>query len=217
MRSNILVIGLGRFGTAAARELSSLGYEVMAVDIDEGAVNDVAPDVTSAVQLDATDERALRSIGAGEFDFAIVSVSEAIDVSVFATVAVKRMGVGTVIAKAGSDVHGEILRRVGADRVIFAEQERGVNLAHALGIEGSIEYLDVAPRFGIVKLVPPAGVVGATVGSLDLGRDGTVSLVAVRRGSDVTVHPSPSMVIEASDDLIVMGPDDQLEAFARRR
>lgn len=217
MRANILVIGLGRFGTATARELSSLGYEVMAVDIDEGAVNDVAPDVTSAVQLDATDERALRSIGAGDFDFAIVSVSEAIDVSVFATVAVKRMGVGTVIAKAGSEIHGEILRRVGADLVIFAERERGVNLAHSLGIEGTIEYLNVAPRFGVVKLAPPAGVVDATVDSLDLGRDGAISLIAIRRGSDVTVHPSPSMVIEAGDELIVMGPDDGLEAFSRGR
>ena len=146
-----------------------------------------------------------------------MSVSEAIDVSVFATVAVKRMGVGTVIAKAGTEVHGEILRRVGADRVVFPEGERGVNLAHSLGIEGAIEYLDVAPRFGIVKLAPPAGVIGATVGSFDLGRNGTISLIAVRRGSDVTLHPEPSMVIEAGDELIVMGPDDQLEEFALGR
>jgi trk system potassium uptake protein TrkA len=214
MRSSILVIGLGRFGATLARELSVLGHEVLAVDKSEVAVNDIAPDVASAVQLDATDERALRSIGAGDFEYAVVAISEASDASIFATLTIKTMGVGHVIAKATSIVHGEILRRVGADRVIYAEHDRAINVAHSLGISSAIEYLTVAPRFGIVKVHPATSWVGQTVGAVDLARKAQVSLVAIRRGPTVTVNPAADQVIEATDELIVMGTDDRLERMA---
>ena len=163
MKTSVLVIGLGRFGAAAARELIALGHEVLAVDRDEAIVNEIAPEVTHAVQLDAADEAALRAIGAAEFEHAIVAISGDTEASIFATMALKKLGVANVLAKAGSELHGAILERVGADRVVFAEREMGQRVAHSFAVRDVVDYLDVAPRFGIVKVRPPASWVGRTL------------------------------------------------------
>jgi trk system potassium uptake protein TrkA len=214
MRSSILVIGLGRFGTAAAIELEQLGHEVLAVDRSEAAVNDIAPSVTHAVQLDASDEAALRSVGAGEFEYAIVAISGATEASIFATMALKNLGVRHVIAKAATTLHGAILERVGADRVVYPEREMGTRAAHSLAIPDVIDYLDVAPRFGIVKVRPPASFVGRTLKDLDMPGRLQVSPIALRRGSEVTFNPHRDMIIAKGDELILMGSDERLERIA---
>jgi trk system potassium uptake protein TrkA len=210
MKSSVLIVGLGRFGTAAALELMSLGHEVLAVDVDEATINDVAPEVTHAAQLDATDENALKSVGAGDFEYAIVAISSSTDASIFATMALKNLGVSQVIAKAATKLHGAILERIGADRVIYAEKEMGERVAHSLSIPGVLEYLDVAPQFGIIKTRPPESWVGRSLRELQLGTR-RLSPVALRRGQDVTVNPSSDVVLAASDLLILLGRDQDLE------
>lgn len=210
MKPSVLIVGLGRFGTAAALELMALGHEVLALDRDEAVVNDIAPQVTHAAQLDATDEGALRAVGAGEFEFAIVAISSAPDASIFATMALKNLGVAEVIAKAATSLHGAILERIGADRVIYAEMEMGERVAHSLTIRGVLDYLDVAEGFGIVKLRPPESWVGRSLKDLDLGRL-QLSPVALRRGQEVTVNPPREVVLAADDELILLGRDTHLE------
>lgn len=215
MHASVLVIGLGRFGAAAARELEQLGHEVLAVDRDEAAVNDIAPHVTHAVQLDASDDGALRSVGAGEFEYAIVGISGNTEASIFATMALKQLGVRSIIAKAATALHGAILERVGADRVVYPEREMGQRVAHSLGIKGVVDYLDVARDFGIVKMRPPASYVGRSFKDLDLAATLQISPIALRRGADVTINPHRDMVIAEGDELIVMGRDGQLEGLGR--
>lgn len=215
MKSSVLVVGLGRFGAAAARELERLGNEVLAVDQSEAIVNDIAPDVTHAVQLDATDQDALRSVGAGEFEYGIVAISGDMEASVFATMALKNLGVGHVIAKAATELHGAILDRVGADRVVYPEREMGTRVAHAIGISNVIDYLDVAPQFGIVKVRPPASLVGRSLKEIDLPTRLQISPIALRRGSGVTFNPHRDMVLAEDDELILMGSDDKLEMLGR--
>ncbi len=206
----VIVIGIGRFGSAVARELERLGHQVLAIDRTEERVNDIAPDVTHALQLDASDEDALRAAGAGDFSTAIVSISSDAEPSIFATMVLKRLGVRNVIAKAGSLLHGEILSRVGADRVVFPERETGLRLAHSFNVPNVIEYLDVAPSFGIEKLSPPRSFIGRTFGELDLkGRLG-VTPVALRRGREVFVNPASSERIAEGDELILIGRDEKL-------
>jgi len=214
MKPSVLVVGLGRFGTAAALELMALGHEVLALDRDEAVVNDIAPEVTHAAQLNATDEAALKSVGAGDFEFAIVAISSATDASIFATMALKNLGVSQVIAKAATKLHGAILERIGADRVIYAEFEMGRRVAHSLSIRGVLEYLDVAPGFGIVKLRPPEAWVGRSLAQLDLGRS-QISPVALRRGKEVTVNPSRDVVLGDDYELILLGRDEHLERIGR--
>ncbi len=207
----VMVIGLGRFGTALARELERLGHEVLAVDRNEQRVNEIAPDVTHALQLDAADEDALRAAGAAEFGAAVVAISGDAEPSIFAVMVLKRLGVGNVIAKAGSQLHGEILARVGADRVVFPERETGLRLAHSFNVPNVIDYLDVAPSFGIEKIRPPRSFVGRTLGELDLkGRLG-LTPVALRRGKQVFVNPARDERIADGDELILIGRDDKLE------
>lgn len=211
MNRSVLVIGLGRFGTAAALELMRLGHEVLAVDVDEARVNDLAPQVTHAVQLDASDDEALRAAGAAEFDHAIVAISGQTEASIFATMALKTLGVRNVIAKAATGLHGAILERVGADRVVYAEREMGLRTAHTFAIASVIDYLDVAPRFGIARVRPPASFIGRSFSDLNLGQRYSLTPIAVRRGDTVTVNPHRDDRITAGDEIILIGRDDALE------
>jgi trk system potassium uptake protein TrkA len=211
MKQSVLVIGLGRFGTAAARELMSLGHEVLAIDSDEARVNDIAPEVTHAVQLDASDDDALRAVGAADFEHAIVGMSGNTEASIFATMALKNLGVGNVIAKAATGLHGSILERVGADRVVYPEREMGTRVSHTFAIREAVDYIDVAPGFGIVKIRPPASFVGRTFRELDLANRFRLTPIAVRRRDEVTVNPHRDDRIEADDELILIGRDEGLE------
>jgi trk system potassium uptake protein len=213
MKTSVLVIGLGRFGASAARELMALGHEVLAVDRSETIVNEIAPDVTHSVQLDAADEAALRAIGAADFEHAIVAISSGVEASVFATMALKQLGVPNVIAKAGSDLHGAILGRVGADRVVFAEREMGQRVAHSFALPDVVDYLDVAPRFGIVKVRPPERWARHRLD--EVGAE--LTPVALRRGDAVTVNPSRDEILRAGDEVILIGKDDVLERLQTER
>ncbi|MFP5342175.1 MAG: potassium channel family protein [Candidatus Limnocylindria bacterium] len=207
----VLVVGLGRFGSAVARELERLGNQVLAVDRSEQRINDIAPDVTHALQLDAADEDALRSAGAADFGSAIVAISSDAEPSIFATMVLKRLGVRNVIAKAGSQLHGEILARVGADRVVFPERETGLRLAHSFNVPNVIDYLDVAPSFGIEKIRPPKSFVGRSLGELDLKAKLGLTPIALRRGQQVFVNPARDERIAEDDELILIGRDEKLD------
>jgi trk system potassium uptake protein TrkA len=207
MKQSVLVIGLGRFGSAAARELMRLGHDVLAVDRDEQPVNDIAPDVTHAVQADASDVDALKAVGAGDFDHAIVAISSAAEPSIFATMALKQLGVRNVVAKAGTSLHGSILERVGADRVVYPEREMGARVAHLFAYPNVLDYLDVAPSFGLVLLRPPESFVGRPLGELELPAKLQLSPIALRRGERVVVNPARDERIQPGDQLILIGRD----------
>ena len=210
-KEQVMVIGLGRFGSAVARELERLGHQVLAIDRSEQQVNDISSDVTHALQLDAADEDALRSAGAGDFQTAIVAISTDAEPSIFATMVLKRLGVRTVIAKAGSQLHGEILSRVGADRVVLPERETGLRLAHSFNVPNVIDYLDVAPNFGIEKIRPPASFIGKSLGELDLKTRLGLTPIALRRGQQVFVNPARDERVAEGDELILIGRDDKLD------
>lgn len=163
------------------------------------------------MELDASEDAALRSIGAGDFDHAIIAISSATETSIFATMAVKTLGVGNVVAKAGSELHGAILERVGADRVVYPEREMGTRVSHVLSMPSVVDYLDVAPHFGLVKARLPDVHVGRTLAEIDLvGRFG-LTPIALRRGDRVTVIPHRDERIGATDALILLGRDERLE------
>ena len=210
MKLSVLVIGLGRFGTGAARELMRLGHEVLAIDRDEARVNEVAPEVTHAVQLDAIDVDALRAVGAGDFDHAIVAISGQAEPSIFATMALKQLGVRSVVAKAGTALHGAILERVGADRVVYPEREMGQRVAHVFAYPNVVDYIDVAPGFGMLVLRPPDSMIGRSFRELDLANQARLTPIAVRRGNNVTVNPHRDDKVQEGDLLILVGRDEGL-------
>ena len=117
-----VIIGLGRFGSSIAKTLYSLGNDVLAIDKDEDIVQEIADSVTHAVQLDATDENALRALGIRNFDVAVVTIGDNIQSSIMATLLVKELGVKYIIAKGHSDLHAKVLYKIGADRVVLPEK-----------------------------------------------------------------------------------------------
>ena len=210
MKQQVIVVGLGRFGSAVARELHVLGHEVLAVDASETIVNEIAPEVTHAVQADASDEAALRSLGAASFQIAVVAMSSSTEASIFATMALKRLGVPHVIAKASNVLHGAILERIGADRVIYPEAEAGRDVAHTLLIPDVEDYIDLAPGFGAAKVRVPSPFVGRSLGELDLTTRFKVTPIAISRRDTVKVNPHRDERLAEGDYLLLIGHDDQL-------
>ena len=212
MHEQVIVIGLGRFGSATARELSALDHEVLAIDVDEAAVNEIAPDVTHAIQVDASAEGALRSVGAADFSAAIVGMAGDTDASIFATMALQDLGVRT-IAKAGGPLHARILERIGADRVVYPEMEAGIRVAHTFNITGVVDYLVIAPRFGIARVAPPASYLGRSLRDLDLQTRFRLTPIALRRGEKVVVNPTRDEVLQPGDELVLIGRDEGFVRF----
>jgi trk system potassium uptake protein TrkA len=212
MKKQVAVIGLGRLGIAVATTLYSLGHDVLALDIDEKNVQDVASQVTRAVQADATDATTLRELGIGNFDIVVVTLAE-VDSSVLTTVLLKKLGVGYVIVRANDELHGGILEKIGADKVVYPEHEMGVMIAHVLTLGDVIDYIPVTAGYGVVRLVAPPSFVGQTLSALGFGSKGKwkVAALLMLRKQEVTITPSDTEVVKAGDALVLSGSWDSLE------
>lgn len=210
-RRQVAVLGLGRFGQAVALELTRLGHDVLAVDRDEKVVQSIADDVTHAAQADITDPEALEALGLADFDTVIVAASETLEASIMATVLLRRLGVGRIIAKAAHNLHGSILEQVGAMRVVYPERETGFRVAHSFHAPGVQDYLDAAPGYGIARVAVAPSWVGKTIGALDLPSSCRLRVLAVTRAGTVLLDPSPDEMLRANESLIVAGLDEDLE------
>jgi trk system potassium uptake protein TrkA len=208
----VTVIGLGRFGTSLARTLHELGYEVTAIDISERAVAESAEFVTLAAQGDGTDEELLYSLHVDRSEVAVVAQGESLEASVLTTLILKKLNVPWVIAKAVSDLHGDLLRRIGADRIVFPEIDAGVRLAHSISVRHVTDYIPLGRRAGVAKLIAPPHFVGRTVDELNPGQRLQVSVLVIGRGERLIVSPGPGEHIQASDELVLVGADHDLRA-----
>lgn len=206
-----LVFGLGRFGTSLAKSLCNLGQEVLAVDSDEELVNDISPYVTQAIQLDATDENALQSIGVKNFDAAIVSIGQKTRDSILVSVLLKEMGVPYLVAKANDELHAKVLRKIGVDRVVFPERDMGVRMARSIITPTVLELMDLSDDYQIMETILPASWAGQTLIGLDVRRKFGVNILAIHREDRFLVSPAPDMPFALGDTLLVMGKRSDIE------
>lgn len=213
MHKQVVVAGLGRFGSAVATTLYQMGHEVLAIDEDDKKVQDISLHVTHAAQADITSEAALRELGVPNFDVAVVGVSSDLQVSLLVTVLLQRMGVPFVISRAETELHGLTLSKIGASKVVYPSREAGERLAHSLALPDVVDYLEVAANFGVSKITPPPGTVGKTLEESDLGARSKLGLTVlmINRGDNVILNPDKYEKIEQHDILIVAGKDQQLE------
>ncbi len=221
------VIGLGRFGSSVARTLVERGHEVLAIDSEEEKVAEIADQVTHAVQLDASDEKALRSVGVADVDVAVVSVGD-ISASILITLLLKELGVGIVASKALDTLHAKVLRRVGADRIIFPERDMGVRVADSLSTPGIFDYIEVSPTHSIVELVAPGSFQSKTMRELDLRAKYGVNVIAIKRKKpkiskegaseieeEFILGPTADEQIVHGDLLVLLGKDEDIEKLKR--
>ncbi|MFB3854604.1 MAG: TrkA family potassium uptake protein [Vicinamibacterales bacterium] len=210
------VIGLGRFGSAVATELAALGHSVVGIDRDPGHVRDMADVVTQALELDATDERALRAAGIEDVDVAVISIGEDIESSVLVVMLAKELGIDTIVAKATTPLHGRILKKLGVSRVIFPDREMAMRVAHSLAVPNVLDYIELSREFSIVEIPAPPSFVGRTLKDLAFRQKYGVTLIAIRRadpsgaGETTYIGPSGDDEIRVGDVLALLGPNDKL-------
>ncbi|GAA0718330.1 TrkA family potassium uptake protein [Clostridium malenominatum] len=210
VKKQFVVIGLGRFGSSVAKTLYSLGNDVLAVDSNEDIVQNISDNVTHSVQLDATDEHSLKSLGISNFDVGVVTIGSDIQASVMATLIVKELGVKYIIAKANSELHAKVLYKIGADRVILPERDMGVRVAHNLVSANILDYIELSPEYNIAEIVTPKEWHGKSLEDLNLRAKYGINVVAIKRGNEINVTPPANGEVEAGDIVVAIGESESL-------
>lgn len=215
MAHQVVVFGLGRFGSTLAHELYRIGHDVLAVDRDERQTQSMTGQVTYAVTGDSTSSELLEELGIRNFDTAVVAIGTDIQSSVLTTVLLKQQfKLPKVVARALDDLHGRTLQAVGADRVIFPERDTALRTAHSLFQPEVVEYMAVTGDYALSKIAIPAAMVGHTLEEAGLGsarERGETSVLAIGRGRELILSPSKDERLRLGDLLVVGGHEGALE------
>lgn len=211
MKKQFAVLGLGSFGVSVAVTLQRLGCDVVAIDHDMERIDDIADKVTYAMQGDISDEDLLHSLGTKNFDGIVVASSENLEGSIMATLEAKEMGIPYILCKAHDERHAQVLRKIGADAVVFPEEEMGRKIAKNLMSANLADWIELSPDYSIVETAPPARWVGKTLKELDVRRTYEVNVVGVKRGNLVEITPNPDMPLEEGMILMLIGSNEALE------
>ncbi|TVQ46000.1 MAG: TrkA family potassium uptake protein [Gloeocapsa sp. DLM2.Bin57] len=212
-RKQFAVIGLGRFGKAVCQTLYKLGYDVLGTDINEKRVADALNQriASSAIELDSTDPVALKQAGIFEFDTVIIAIGNYIQESIVTTLNVKEAGVECVVAKASTEIHGKLLKKVGADLVVFPEFDAGKELAHSLTKPAILERFELDPEHSIVEVIVPQEFNGKTLQELEFRRRYGLSVLAIGNGEKFIVNPTPDQRLYQGSAMVVIGSNKSIE------
>lgn len=206
-----VVIGCGRFGSSVAETLYKLGHEVLAIDLDEEKVQEISGRVTCAVQADVSDEKVLIELGIRNFDVVIVSIGSNYQASIMATLIAKELGVKKVIAKAHDELHGKVLSKIGADRIVFPERDMGIRVAHNLVSSNILDFIELSPDYSILEITALDKWINKTLRELKLPSRYGLNVMAIKRGENINVSPYADDIILKDDILVVVGSTDDIE------
>ena len=214
----IAIIGLGNFGYYLATRLYEKGHEVLAIDKDPNRVQAIKDRVSQAVVADAIDRRAMEPLGVSQMDAAVVCIGSVLSDSILATLNMIDIGAKRVLAKAITEAHGRILRKIGATEIFFPEKDRAMSLAEQLHNPNMLDYLPFVEGFSIIQLSPPKEFVGQTLSQLDLINRYGIQVVAIREivPDRVNLIPTAQFVVKDSDILILLGPDEALDRLREK-
>lgn len=216
-KKQVVVVGLGRFGSSVCMELYKLGHEVMALDMDPDKVEDIAEYASQASVADATDKTQLKALGVRNFDQAIIAIGDDLQASVLCTLMLKEIGLEKVWVKARDIQHKKILEKVGADRVIQPEYEMGIRVAHHVDSEKIVDYIDLSKDYSIVEMAATKKIAGKSLLQLDIRVKFNCIILAFKRGEDVNIAPRPDDVVREGDLLVVMGHRNDLKRLEEKR
>lgn len=214
MRS-FAVIGLGRFGSGVALELMEAKCEVLAIDMDERAVQRIAESVTNAVVADARDAGVLRSLGIDNYDCAVVSIGTDVASSILITLTLKELGVPQVVCKAGSEDHKKALQKVGADWALIPEREMAVRVGQNLASPKVFDYVELSDGYAIIERSVPAKWADKRLRDLSILERYSVSVIAVHRGREMLMRPKADDRMQENDLLVIMGREEDLNRIEK--
>lgn len=228
MPKTFAVIGLGRFGSQIARALIEKGFEVIIIDQNEEKINEFAESAAGAFVMDATDEKALRDAGIGDVDCAIVSVGQNISSSILITMLLKELGVKEIIVKEIIPIHGKILEKLGATKIINPEKDTALRLASSFTSPRIFDIIEVSPEYSVVEVVAPKEFWNRPLRDIHLRRDYRVSVIAIRRKKvffsengvpdfkeEVIIGPGADDEVLENDILVLLGKYEDLERVSK--
>jgi len=205
VRKQFVVIGLGRFGTSVAKTLTSLGHEVLALDKNEHTIHDIMNDVTQAVQADAREEETLRALGVRNLDAAVVAIGDDLEANILITLMLKEMGIPYVVAKAQTILHGKVLEKIGADKIVYPEKDMGIRLANNLIRTNVMDFIELSLDYSVFEIIASSKFVNKSIGELNLRAVYKINVVAIKRGIDqIYIAPGANAVIEEKDILVIV-------------
>lgn len=210
-----LVIGLGRFGSALAKQLCDLGAEVLAMDVRTDLVQALAQDVTHAVVGDAQDKEVLRSLGAKNFDCAFIAIGADLAASVLVTMNLQELGAPYIVCKAHDETHRRVLKKLGVDRVVIPEQEHAQRLGRSLFSHNVLDYIELSEDYGILEIPAPGSWAGKSLKELNIRAKLGVNIIAVENEKKTNVSPAADYRIRSGDLLVVLGENYALEAVQK--
>lgn len=198
------VFGLGKYGIAVATELVNNGADVLAVDIDEDIVNSVFADIPFCRCADITDPEVIKQLGISNVDVVIIAMANNLEASVMSVILCKEAGVKMVIAKCADEMQGKILCKVGADKVVYPENESGVRLAKNLLSAGMVDLIDLSEDISVIEIPVKEKWVGKTLVELDLRKKYAINIIAIRNGEDILVNIDPNIQLSKEMQLVVI-------------
>lgn len=213
MKKQYAVFGLGNFGTSVALTLQSLGCEVIAVDGSMEKVQQIADSVSYSMKGDIEDPALVRSLGARNLDGIIVAISENLEASIMATLLAKEVGVPYVLAKAQNELHAEILKKIGADAIVYPEREMGARVAKNLVSTDFADWIELSPDYSMMEVEIPEKWIGKTLAELDVRQTHGVNVVGYMIGDEVEINPDPLVPLKAHSILILIGMNKELRQF----
>jgi len=212
------IIGLGNFGYYLATHLYEKGHDVLAIDKDHNLVQKIKDHVTQAVVADATDFKTMNSLSIHEMDAAVVCIGTDLDASIHTTLILKDVGARQVYAKANTEPHGRILRKVGAQEILFPEKDLAISLAERLHNPSLLDYLPFFEGYSIVELKPRESFVGKELKELDLINKYGVQVIAIKKAASgrLSMIPTGKHVLKGDEVMILLGPNDGLDLLRQK-
>ena len=205
------VIGLGQFGMSVAETLAESDCDVLAIDAREENIQEIADKVTYAVRADVREPEVLRALGVQNVDVAVIAVAENMEASIMATMQAKELGVPYVLAKAMNALHGKILEKIGADKVIYPEQSMGLRVARNLMSGGFLDVFELSTEFSMAEFPVPTEWIGKSLQELQLRESHDINIIAIKVGDDVEINLDPVKPLEADWHLMAIGKNKVLE------
>ena len=217
MRKQYAVFGLGSFGESVAVTLQELGCEVVVVDNHMERIENISPYVSYAVQADIEDPEVIRSLGARNLDGVVVAVADDMEASIMAPLVSKEIGVPYVLAKAKNELHAKVLKKIGADSIIFPEKEIGQSVARNLVSGEFVDWISLSPDYSITEIQVPEKWIGKSLSEIDVRRTKDVNVVGVRIGEKIQVTIDPEEPLQKEMMLIMIGSNEALEKFGEKQ
>lgn len=210
------IIGMGRFGTALAETLYSLENDVLVIDSDPEKIEAVSDYVTHAVTGDATDEQTLTSLGINNLDVAVITIGGNMQASILVCLLCIELGVKRVIAKAQSDLHARVLRKIGVDKVVFPERDMGMRLARNMVSSNVLEFIELSPDHSLVEINVPEQWENTSLVNLNVRVKYGLNIMAIKHNGTISVSPRAQDTLQKGDTIVVIGSNEDIRKIDSR-